>query len=683
MENKPRSSVKFLCGLLGLALMAGCGGESTSNQPEGTAQVDTTVQGTPVPAVTVREIPYDPGAVYVERMYATTTGGSGVENVLDSDPTTYWEARPGAGVDEGIMLYFAEPVKMGDVTVIPGPESGIKAITLYANGSRMETAAPGQAMEIDAAVEALFFRIAGMTGAKTHFYRIDYGNGQVVAHDPQQKAQIAELQFSDHYGNPLKIRPLHLVGGKVSASTVLEPEEAYNADFLFDSRKEFGWAEGNENDGVGEELIFKFSQPVRIKKLKIWNGYQRSDKHFSSNGRVKKIGFGMPGKPTTHELPNQAEPVEIDLGETQEGSQFSLRVDEIYPGKSYKDLVLSEIRFYDGQRWFGMYTEPIDLTKDPGFEGSIIQGLFDRNLNDEWHVSDVMTGGVLRRRKLILRSNQSFVLYMNTGESDSDGSTEREEIADGNWEEVEGEYGKAERIKIFGKLNKVMDRQTFYSGNFKSDRTTIFHEFLTITPDFVYGEKLLDSIRTGPLGSDMVHCGLVADPVIDLKYKTKDNFMKEQLYDYCQECLMRRAVAEALGKAEELLKKKDPDYKFHIWDAYRPYSVQKLMWEKIKDPQYVADPYNGGSSHNKGAAIDLTVERNGELLDMGTEFDHFGEEAHHGYTELSAEVLANRKMLREVMEAAGFKAFQSEWWHYNFAGQKFPIADLEPEPCEP
>ena len=50
--------------------------------------------------------------------------------------------------------------------------------------------------------------------------------------------------------------------------------------------------------------------------------------------------------------------------------------------------------------------------------------------------------------------------------------------------------------------------------------------------------------------------------------------------------------------------------------------------------------------------VDLTiVDADGKQLDMGTAFDYFGKEAHHAYTNLSKEVLANRKLLLETMQA--------------------------------
>ncbi|PKV48121.1 D-alanyl-D-alanine dipeptidase [Aquimarina sp. MAR_2010_214] len=162
--------------------------------------------------------------------------------------------------------------------------------------------------------------------------------------------------------------------------------------------------------------------------------------------------------------------------------------------------------------------------------------------------------------------------------------------------------------------------------------------------------------------------------ILDMKYATSDNFLKEKVYA-CAECFVRKEVAVALIKANDDLLTQG--YRIKFFDCYRPYSVQKKMWKIFPNPGYVADP-KGGSVHNRGAAVDITLVRSsGGHVDMGTDFDHFGKEAHHSYTSLSPTVLGHRKLLRETMEKHGFKTIRTEWWHYNFKGNtKFKISDF-------
>jgi len=71
--------------------------------------------------------------------------------------------------------------------------------------------------------------------------------------------------------------------------------------------------------------------------------------------------------------------------------------------------------------------------------------------------------------------------------------------------------------------------------------------------------------------------------------------------------------------------------------------------------------------HNRGAAVDLTIETlDGENVDMGTDFDHFGIEAHIDNYNLPKAILNNRKTLRDAMLKEGFSSIRSEWWHFNY-----------------
>lgn len=152
------------------------------------------------------------------------------------------------------------------------------------------------------------------------------------------------------------------------------------------------------------------------------------------------------------------------------------------------------------------------------------------------------------------------------------------------------------------------------------------------------------------------------DFVFDMKYATADNFLKEKVYP-CDECFLRVKTIKSLLQANQAFMAKG--YRIKLYDCYRPLAIQKKMWKLVPNPTYVANPKKG-SIHNKGGAVDITlVDSTGVELNMGTGFDFFGPEAGHNYTELSAEILANRQFLKAVMLQFNFKPFDSEWWHYN------------------
>jgi len=174
---------------------------------------------------------------------------------------------------------------------------------------------------------------------------------------------------------------------------------------------------------------------------------------------------------------------------------------------------------------------------------------------------------------------------------------------------------------------------------------------------------------------------IVPGIMVDLRYSTSDNFLGEDVYGGMEKCYLQPEVAGMLKKAQEILRERCPGCRLVALDGVRPRSVQQKMWELVKGTEkarYVANP-SRGSNHNYGAAVDVTVARvyserldEYRLLDMGTEFDHMGPLAQPRYEDrylargvLTAEQVRNRKLLREVMKAAGFTPIMSEWWHFN------------------
>ena len=163
---------------------------------------------------------------------------------------------------------------------------------------------------------------------------------------------------------------------------------------------------------------------------------------------------------------------------------------------------------------------------------------------------------------------------------------------------------------------------------------------------------------------------------LDLRYASTNNFMHEQLYPLINTTFLRKSVADSLEVAQKQFI--EMGFGLKIFDAYRPYSVTIKMWEPVQDDRYAADPKKG-SGHNRGIAVDLTVINltTKQELDMGTNFDNFSDTAHHAFTNLPEDVLQNRLLLKNIMEQHGFKALDTEWWHYSFANAKdFELLDI-------
>ena len=167
---------------------------------------------------------------------------------------------------------------------------------------------------------------------------------------------------------------------------------------------------------------------------------------------------------------------------------------------------------------------------------------------------------------------------------------------------------------------------------------------------------------------------------VDLKYSSTDNFFKQDVYGSLTRAYLQQKPAESLIKANSMLKSINKEYRLLIFDAVRPLHIQEVLWNSLDSippkirKSFVSDPTDG-SLHNYGCAVDLTIFDNAknEQLDMGTEFDYFGNLA---YPRLETEMLNqgkltevqlnNRLLLRKVMIQNGFQPISSEWWHFNY-----------------
>ena len=167
----------------------------------------------------------------------------------------------------------------------------------------------------------------------------------------------------------------------------------------------------------------------------------------------------------------------------------------------------------------------------------------------------------------------------------------------------------------------------------------------------------------------------IAGIEVDLRYATANNFVGRDLYSPLDCAWLHRHAAEGLEKTRQWLALSRPDVGLLVLDALRPQRVQEQLWAALQGTDllgYLANPVRG-SIHSFGMAVDITlVDRNGNELDMGTLFDDLSERSHPALEdtmlargELSAEQIANRRLLRDAMIHGGFIGISSEWWHFD------------------
>jgi D-alanyl-D-alanine dipeptidase len=164
---------------------------------------------------------------------------------------------------------------------------------------------------------------------------------------------------------------------------------------------------------------------------------------------------------------------------------------------------------------------------------------------------------------------------------------------------------------------------------------------------------------------------------LDIRYATKNNFMRRAMYA-APRAFLQRPAAEALLRVHHTLRTKG--FGLLVLDAYRPWSVTKQFWNETPAAlhRFVANPLKG-SRHNRGCAVDCTLYdlAGGEEVRMPSAYDEFSARASPRYAGGRAEERRMRDILRASMEEEGFTVDPGEWWHYDFRDWKrYRILDI-------
>ena len=169
------------------------------------------------------------------------------------------------------------------------------------------------------------------------------------------------------------------------------------------------------------------------------------------------------------------------------------------------------------------------------------------------------------------------------------------------------------------------------------------------------------------------------DPTIkyDIRYASTNNFMDAVFYSEAK-AFLQRPAAEALVRAHRKLR--EQGYGLLIHDAYRPWYVTKMFYDATpqEHKHFVADP-SLGSRHNRGAAVDLTLFdlKTGQPVEMVGGYDEFSERSYPEYPGGTTRQRWHRELLRDAMEAEGFRVYEFEWWHFDYGDwRKYPIGNL-------
>ena len=205
---------------------------------------------------------------------------------------------------------------------------------------------------------------------------------------------------------------------------------------------------------------------------------------------------------------------------------------------------------------------------------------------------------------------------------------------------------------------------------------------------------------------EIVECGeaVIEIPLKDFAVESPHPYEKLGApYGEHSPYFLRESVVNYLIKAQTYLQQLRPDWRIQIFDAYRPVAVQNFMvsytfseavgekgltesslseeekqsiWEEVY--KIWAEPSLNEKTpppHSTGGAVDVTlVDEMGQIVDMGSPIDELSERSLPDYyvdmqVEFAPRYHANRLLLKDVMEKAGFTRNPREWWHFSFGDQ--------------
>lgn len=405
-------------------------------------------------------------------------GSSPVTCLLDPACRGYWSPKSlDAGSNEGVYLRFQEPTLFNFIEITFAealPDDRDLEIFLDAHSSRKLGVIKGdkragardwiKTMEVERVYSGDGNEAVYRIGSSL-FSGLDVGEQQYQGHQPldyrgqsvflkmtstqaespgQAAPKITAIRFFDQKEYPWPDEtdgpapaPLALelpvpMAAKATASSTLEPTFAYDVSKLFDSQPDMAWStNGKKSKGIGETITVGFESEQEIHGLMLWNGYQRSQTHYRANARVKALRLAGQTVRVKDEQGAQV----VRLPRPVKTAEAVLEILDIYPGGSYKDVLISELRFLGADDQVLLPVVPEAAPALPPDLEEVVDRTFSPILHEsgqfEAGPGDCGEGCLYFDSTMRLRSNGSFVIYTSTWGEDRAG---RSAVVEGNWE---------------------------------------------------------------------------------------------------------------------------------------------------------------------------------------------------------------------------------------------------------
>lgn len=130
------------------------------------------------------------------------------------------------------------------------------------------------------------------------------------------------------------------------ASSVLKSAKAirYEPSMMFDGNRETAWVEGEADNGINETLTLHFGAARMLSGFEIINGYDKTQKIWEANARVKSLdATTSDGQTLTVSLQDVRGASRVDFRPPIRTDWLELRIRDVYPGAKYKDTAISEL----------------------------------------------------------------------------------------------------------------------------------------------------------------------------------------------------------------------------------------------------------------------------------------------------------------------------------------------------
>jgi hypothetical protein len=130
--------------------------------------------------------------------------------------------------------------------------------------------------------------------------------------------------------------------------------ENYHPSYVLDGNPKTAWVEGVDGNGESERITIPLTplKSASAVKLRIRNGYQKSDTLFTANAVPRNVTITARSSARVHgtevELPYLTgwQEVIVELPEGFGLDAVSLQIDSVYPGSKYQDTCISDIEVF-------------------------------------------------------------------------------------------------------------------------------------------------------------------------------------------------------------------------------------------------------------------------------------------------------------------------------------------------